>query len=320
MSRLVALLLLAFLPAGAATLAQDCASGSLAAHLCDRDGDLVADPPKNAREFRDPRVLIFAYTPVEDPAVYAQVWDGFVAHLSTATGRQVRFFPVQSNAAQLEAMRAGRLHVAGFNTGATPLAVNCAGFVPFAMMAREDDSFGYEMEIITRPDSGISALPDLAGRTLAFTQPTSNSGYKAPTILLERETGLREGRDYRSAFSGKHDNSVLGVVNRDYDAAAIANSVLSRMLARDAVKADQVVSLYRSETFPTTAYGYAHNLAPDLAAKIREAFFSYPWEGSALAEEFRQSGEAKFMPITYQHHWQVIRDIDALSGVSYDCR
>ncbi|MCC5868314.1 MAG: PhnD/SsuA/transferrin family substrate-binding protein, partial [Gammaproteobacteria bacterium] len=102
--------------------------------------------------------------------------------------------------------------------------------------------------------------------------------------------------------------------------AAIANSVLNRMLARGAVHADQIVSLYRSETFPTTAYGYAHNLVPELAAKIREAFFSYPWEGSALAEEFRQSGEAQFLPITYQQHWQVIRDIDARSGVRYDCR
>ncbi|MCC5869106.1 MAG: phosphate/phosphite/phosphonate ABC transporter substrate-binding protein, partial [Gammaproteobacteria bacterium] len=197
MPRIIALLLLLVVPAGAPTLAQECVPGDLAAHLCDRTGDLVADTPQNTRGLRDPRVIIFAYTPVEDPAVYAQVWDDFVAHLSRATGRQVRFFPVQSNAAQLEAMRAGRLHVAGFNTGATPLAVNCAGFVPFAMMAREDDSFGYEMEIITRPDSGISTLSELAGRTLAFTQPTSNSGYKAPTILLERETGLREGRNYR---------------------------------------------------------------------------------------------------------------------------
>ena len=67
----------------------------------------------------DPPVLIFAYTPVEDPAVYAKVWDGFLKHLEKITGKRVQFFPVQSNAAQIEAMRAGRLHVAGFNTGAT---------------------------------------------------------------------------------------------------------------------------------------------------------------------------------------------------------
>ena len=312
------LFLLAMLFAAAPALA-DCQRGDLASHLCDRTGDLVADLPTNARQHIDPRILIFAYTPVEDPATYGQVWAGFIDHLSRETGRSVRFFPVQSNAAQLEAMRAGRLHIAGFNTGSTPLAVNCAGFVPFAMMAAADDSYGYQMEIITRPDSGIETLADLRGRSLAFTSPTSNSGYKAPLALLQQEAGLRE-QDVRSAFSGKHDNSVLGVVNRDYDAAAIANSVMQRMFARGVVRPEQIRTIYRSDTFPTTAYGVAHNLAPELAEKIRAAFFSFPWEGSALAEEFRQSGESQFVPITYLEHWQVIRDIDAATGVSYQCR
>jgi phosphonate transport system substrate-binding protein len=304
----------------ATAAAADCQPGTLAPHLCDRDGDMVADTPAASRQVRDPRVLIFAYTPVEDPAVYARVWDEFIRHLAAHTGRQVRFFPVQSNAAQIEAMRAGRLHIAGFNTGSTPLAVNCAGFVPFTMMAREDGSYGYEMEIIVRAGRGIETLADLRGRTLAFTQPTSNSGYKAPTILLAREAGLQEGRDYQTAFSGKHDNSVLGVVNRDYDAAAVANSVLARMIARGAVRADQLVTIYRSQTFPTTSFGYAHDLEPGLAARIREAFFSFAWEGSALAAEYRESGEAQFIPITYREHWALVREIDEMTGVSYACR
>ncbi len=298
----------------------ECRRGDLAPHLCDRSGDLVADPPRASRELRDPRTLIFAYTPVEDPAVYGRVWTGFIDHLSAVTGKRVRFFPVQSNAAQLEAMRAGRLHVAGFNTGSAPLAVNCAGFVPFAMMAREDDSYGYQMEIIVRADSGIERLEDLRGRTIAFTQPTSNSGYKAPVALLESEAGLRERRDYDATFSGKHDSSILGVINGDYTAAAIANSVLRRMVARGVVRADDLVTLYRSGTFPTTVYGHAHNLDPALADRVREAFFTFPWEGSELAEEFGESGEAQFMPITYREHWAVIREIDAQTGVSYQCR
>jgi phosphonate transport system substrate-binding protein len=312
------LFLLMLLITGAPALA-DCPRGELAEHLCDRNGDLVADLPAEARERIDPRMLIFAYTPVEDPATYSGVWAEFIEHLSNETGRSVRFFPVQSNAAQLEAMRAGRLHIAGFNTGSTPLAVNCAGFVPFAMMAAADDSYGYQMEIITRPDSGIASLADLRDRSLAFTAPTSNSGYKAPLALLRQEADLGEG-DFRAAFSGKHDNSVLGVVNRDYDAAAIANSVLRRMIARGVIRADQVRTIYRSDTFPTTAYGHAHNLAPELAESIRAAFFSFPWEGSALAAEFRESGEAQFLPISYREHWQVIRDIDSANDVSYACR
>jgi phosphonate transport system substrate-binding protein len=286
----------------------------------DADGDLVADAPADPKDWVDPPTLVFAYTPVEDPAVYARVWDGFLRHLEKTTGKKVQFFPVQSNAAQLEAMRAGRLHVAGFNTGSNPLAVNCAGFVPFAMMARADNSFGYEMEIITHPGSGIRRVEDLKGRTLAFTAETSNSGYKAPSALLKSEFGLEAGRDFKPAFSGKHDNSILGVVNRDYDAASVANSVIKRMVARGAVKGDAIVSIYKSQTFPTTGYGHVHNLRPELAAKVREAFFSFPWGGSDLQKEFEKSGEAKFIPITYRQHWEVVRKIDTAMSVSYSCK
>jgi phosphonate transport system substrate-binding protein len=257
---------------------------------------------------------------VEDPAVYAKVWGGFLEHMEAVTGKKVQFFPVQSNAAQIEAMRAGRLHVAGFNTGSNPLAVNCAGFVPFAMMAAADDSFGYEMEIITYPGSGIEEVTDIKGGKLAFTSPTSNSGYKAPSAILKSEFDMIAERDFEPVFSGKHDNSIMGVANKDYPAASVANSVLRRMIARDVIEPEQVVSIYQSQTFPTTGYGLAHNLTPELQEKIREAFFSFPWEGSALQAEFRESGEAKFVPITYQEHWDVIRKIDAANGVSYDCK
>lgn len=294
-------------------------ASDLASRFTDSNGDLVADAPVDPKDWVDPATLVFAYTPVEDPAVYAQVWDGFLKHMESVTGKRVQFFPVQSNAAQLEAMRAGRLHVAGFNTGSNPLAVNCAGFVPFTMMAREDGSFGYEMEIITRPDSGIETIADIKGRSLAFTSPTSNSGFKAPSALLEAEFDMVAERDFEPSFSGGHDNSILGVINKDYDAAAVANSVLNRMIARDVVKPDSYTTVYKSQTFPTTGYGYVYNLKPELAEKVKEAFFTYDWEGSALQEEFKNSGEAQFIPITYQQHWEVVRTIDQAMDVTYNC-
>src|SRR3546814_16455370 len=96
--------------------------------------------------------------------------------MSEITGKKVAFFPVQSNAAQLEALRSGRLHVAGVNTGSNPIAVACAGFVPFAMMAANDGSYGYEMEIIVPADSAIQSPADIEGKALAFTAPTSKLG------------------------------------------------------------------------------------------------------------------------------------------------
>lgn len=285
----------------------------------DEDGDLIADIAAEADQV-DPGTLIFAYTPVEDPAVYAEAWSDFLDYLSESTGKKVQFFPVQSNAAQIEAMRAGRLHIAGFNTGSNPLAVACAGYRPFTMMASADGSFGYEMEIITYPDSGIEKVEDIKGGKLAFTSETSNSGFKAPSAILKADYAMTKDNDFEPVFSGKHDNSILGVANKDYPAAAVANSVLSRMLSRDVVKADQIVSIYKSQTFPTTSYGLAHNLNAELQDKIKAAFDTFDWEGSSLAEEFSKSGEAQFVPITFKEEWAVIRKIDDANGVQYNCQ
>lgn len=309
----------------AATALTLCAGPALAefaldSRYQDADGDLIADIPTDEAQLVDPDTLIFAYTPVEDPAVYAEAWTDFIKHMETVTGKDVQFFPIDSNAAQIEAMRAGRLHIAGFNTGSNPLAVACAGFRPFAMMAAKDGSFGYEMEIITHPGSGIEKVEDLKGNKLAFTAETSNSGFKAPSALLDSVYGLKAGTDFEPVFSGKHDNSILGVANKDYPAAAIANSVMVRMIERDVIKADQVISIYKSETFPTTGYGVAHNLTPELQEKIKEGFFSFNWEGSSLAEEFSKSGEEQFIPITFKDNWSVIRQIDEATGVSYACQ
>jgi phosphonate transport system substrate-binding protein len=292
-------------------------AAALDVRYVDTDGDLVADTPAKTV---DPPTLIFAYTPGEDPASYQRVWDDFLQHLEKTTGKRIRLFAAQNNAAQIEAMRAGRLHIAGFGTGTVPIAVNCAGFVPFAIMGGEKGILGYEMEIITYPGSGIREPADLKGRKLAFTSPTSNSGFKAPSVLLRSEFGLEAGKDYVAVFSGRHENSVLGVAYKDYVAAAIANEVMHRMMARDVVKKDQIVTVYKSETFPTAAFGLAHNLDPAVAAKVRAAFFSYPWAGTGLEKEFSSLGVSKFVPITYQKDWAVVRKVDAAMNVSYDCK
>jgi len=302
----------------AASAQEDCPRGTLDKAYCDRNGDLTADPPTDPKKLLNPPTLIFAYTPTEDPAVYQKAWDGFLKHLEKITGKKVVFFPVQSNAAQYEAMRSGRLHVAGVNAGGNATAVNCAGFVPFTMMAAPDNSFGYEMEIVVPADSPIKKPADLKGRKIAFTDATSNSGFKAPSAILKADFNLEAKRDFEPVFSGKHDNSILGVVNKDYEAAAVANSVLNRMLDRKVFDPAKIRSIYKSETFPTTGYGTVYNLDPKLVESIKKAFFEFPWEGSALAAEFKKEG--KFIPIEYKKDWAVLRKIDEATGVKYTCK
>src|SRR3546814_776444 len=186
------------------------------------------------------------------------------------------------------------------------------------MMAAADGSFGYEMEIIVQADGPIQSVADLKGRKVAFTAPTSNSGFKAPSALLKSEFGLDPEKDFTAEFSGKHDNSVLGVANKDYDAAAIANSVMKRMFDRKVVDPSKIRTIYTSSTFPTTGYGHVYNLHPTLAAKVEQAFFTFDWEGSDLKKEFQ--AEDRFLGIRHKYDWDIIRKIDKAMGVAYECK
>lgn len=303
----------------------DCPRGELDERFCDRNGDLVADAPTDPSQWVDPDTLIFGYTPGRDPAVYREAWSDFLEHMEKVTGKKVLFYPAPSNAAQIEAMRSGRLHVAGISTGSNPLAVNCAGFVSFTIMASLSGDYGYSMEILTYPGSGIEKVEDIKGRTLAFTAPTSNSGFKAPLALLKSEFDMIPNRDFKTTFSGNHDSSILGVANKDYDAAAIAGPVKFHMIKGDVIKEEDTIVLYRSQKFPTTSYGHVFNLKPELAEKVKESFMSFQWDkpdGSptSLKVEFSKSNEGQFIPITYREHWNVIRKIDAANNVSYVCK
>ena len=295
--------------------AQACSNrGELDARFCDEDGDLIADAPRDPKQCQNPATLVFSYTPVEDPAVYENVFEEFIAHLAKVTGKRVRWFPAESYAAQVEAMRSGRLHIAGVATGPTPYAVNLAGFEPLVAMQRPDGGIGYTLWLVTHKDSPIKSIADLKGKRVAHVSPSSNSGDIAPRALFPA-LGVTPGKDYEVLYSGKHDNSVMGVVNRDYDAAPVASTVVERMQARGMFKGDVLRVVYESAPFPRTAFGVPHNLAPDLKAKIKEAFLTFDFRNSKLGAEFKDT--EKFGPINYKEHWRDVRTIQKSSGVRY---
>jgi phosphonate transport system substrate-binding protein len=295
--------------------AQACANrGDLDTRFCDEDKNLIADVPKDPKQWQNPATLVFSYTPVEDPAVYENVFEEFMAHLAKVTGKKVRWFPAESYAAQVEALRSGRLHIAGVATGPTPYAVNLAGFEPIVSMMRPDGGIGYTLQVITHKDSPIKSIADLKGKRVAHVSPSSNSGDLAPRALFAAK-GVVPGKDYEVLYSGKHDNSIMGVVNKDYDAAPVASTVVERMQARNLFKAGDLRVIYESAPFPRTAFGVPHNLDPQLKAKIKEAFLTFDFKKSKLGKEFKDT--EKFGPIDYKDAWRDVRTIQQASGVKY---
>jgi len=290
--------------------------GDLDVIFCDENNDLLADTPTDPKKLLDPDTIVFSYTAVEDPSVYENVFSELVAHMAKITGKRVKWYGPESYAAQVEAMRSGRLHASGFAAGATVYGVNLAGFHPAAMMGLKDGGFrGYKLWLITHKDSDIKTIQDLKGRKVAHVTPSSNSGNQAPRALF-KSMGIVPDVDYKVIYSGKHDNSIMGVVNRDYDAAPVASTVMQRMIERGMFDKSEVRIIWESDKFPGTSYGYAYNLTPKLQKLVSKAFLTFDWKGTGLGREFGKRADT-FIPVDYVKDWQVIRTIQKANNVVY---
>jgi phosphonate transport system substrate-binding protein len=314
-ARVLAALAIALTSSLAAAQADDCKHrGDLDALFCDENKDLVADTPKDAKRWKNPSTLVFTYTPVEDPAVYENIFKPFTDYLSKCTAKRVVFYQVQSNAAEIEAMRSGRLHVGGFSTGPTNFAVNLAGAIPFAVKGDAREWQGYQLWLIVKKDSALQKITDLKGKKVAHVQPSSNSGNLAPRALFPA-LGLVPDKDYKVLYSGKHDNSVMGVNSGDYDAAPVASDVFKRMAVRGQVKEDDFRVIWKSQTFPTSSFAYAHDLEPKLRDTMLKCFYDYRFPAE-MQKAF--GGADRFFPITYQKDWAIVRNVAEGSGEKFN--
>jgi phosphonate transport system substrate-binding protein len=306
----------AFVAAACPALAQDACPqrGDLDTIYCDADGDLLADPPKDPARLRNPDVLFFTNSPLDDPAVFNKLMQPFVDHLASCTGKKVRYYDVYSSAAAIEAMRAGRMHLGTMSSGDTAFAVNVAGAQPLGIRGDASGPQGYQLWMIVRKDSPFQKLSDLKGKRVAHTTPSSNSGNLAPRALFAAE-GLVPDKDYKPLFSGKHENSIAGVAAGDYDAAPIAHDILVRMAERGVVKRDDFRIIWKSANFAPGGLSMVHDLVPALERKIRECTynFRYPPE---MQKGFQ--GADRWLPIDYRKDWELVRKVAQESGQSFN--
>jgi phosphonate transport system substrate-binding protein len=289
-------------------------SHKLDAKFTDADANLVADPPTDPSQFVDPPTLRFAFIEEEDVEKQKKAWQPFMEYLSKATGKPVEYQMLVGETDMLKAMRDGKLDVAGFNTGSVPSAVNLCGFTPVCAVPTAQGSALTRTEIIVAPDSPLKSAADLKGHELTLTEPNSNSGYKAPLVLLHSDFGLVPLTDISLRFSGSHEASIEGIASRTYEAAAVAEDMLSRESAAGKIKSDQYRVIYSSEPFPTAGLGYVYNLKPELAAKIKDALLSFDWKGTPLEDIFNGAQQTKFVPVDYKNDWPLIRRIDDQMG------
>jgi phosphonate transport system substrate-binding protein len=290
-------------------LGQQDKPATLAKDYKDENGDMVADAPSDAASQKDPEELIFSDIASGSAEGEEATWKELIAAIEKATGKKVKWATYDDTFKQMQALKSGELQITAFSTGEAPGAVNDAGFVPVACFADQNGDYRITMNIIVPADSSIKKIEDLKGRRLAFVRPRSNSGCTAALVMLMKKHDLKPDRDYSWFFSYDHRDSIKGVADKKFEAAAVASDILEQMIAEGKIPDNAVRTIYESEPFPPGVVGVAYNLKPELQEKIRQALLGFDWAGSGLATKYGASGSVKFAPVDYKNDWKSVRDI-----------
>jgi len=277
----------------------------------DADKDLVADPPQDPSKFLKVDEISFSLVGGDDPKGGAEGWKDFMAALEKSTGKKVTYAAdINSVQEQTKALAEGRLHITAFNTGQVSTAVNTAGFVPLFCPADKDGKYAYQMEILVPASSPLQKPEDLRGKTIGLVALSSNSGGKAPLVILKDKFGMLPGRDYKYTFTGDHVRAIKDVAAGRYEAVCVANDLLAQVVGRGEVKPEQFRSIYKSESFPPLCFGIPNNLSPDLIAKVKQTFAEFSFSGNSVGKYYESRGLLKFAPVVYMNDWKLIREVD----------
>jgi phosphonate transport system substrate-binding protein len=216
--------------------------------------------------------LTLAFIPQENPEKLLGDIDVITSYLSEAIGTPVQGFVTLDHAAAIEALRGGTADISF--TGALPYVFANEAFgaeVLLAEVYRGDST--YTSRLFVRKDSGLKALHDLRGKTAAFADPISESGYLYPLEILA-DAGLLEpsadphtffGQVY---FAGGYQQAIQAVANGLVDVAGV--SEFSDMLLTPEQQLE-VHWIAESRPIPSHAVIARPDLDHDLKAAFKDA-------------------------------------------------
>nr|HMQ57732.1 phosphate/phosphite/phosphonate ABC transporter substrate-binding protein [Rhizobiaceae bacterium] len=179
-------------------------------------------------------------------------------------GVKVEFYPATDYAGVMQGLLAGQLEMAGLGpVGYAGIYLQDPEAVePFVVNSNVDGTLGYYSVIVTRADSGIADLEGLKGKSLAWADPNSSSGYLYPKAGLEL-AGIKIDEHFGSTgFSGGHEQGVIAVLDKQYDAAATWSSMLGeraegytrgnirRMVDKGMLKMEDINIVWQSGIIP----------------------------------------------------------------------
>ena len=231
--------------------------------------------PAWAQGTAKPGVLTVGFIPAEDSRAMVRQSQAILDIVAKHTGMKIDTFVGSDYNATIEALRAGHVDVALLGPFSYVLATTVARVEAFAVtVTARTMQPSYQSIIIAAKDSPINSLADLKGRTFAFVDPGSTSGFMVPSAAFIK-AGITPEKDFRQVmYSGGHDSTIVSVGSGKVDAGAVADRIYERGCAKGLADCNKLKVIWTSQAIPNDPLLYRTALSDDMKKRIRDAFSS----------------------------------------------
>lgn len=241
-----------------------------------------------------PRQLVLGLVPANEAETMVDNLQPLSDYLQARLGIPVRAFVPQDYTGVVEAMGSGRADIGMLPPFAAMLGMRRYELEPVLISVRNGQT-GYRSQWMTSdrslcPDEPVAnergllscngSLASVRGRSVAFTDPNSTSGFLFPSLQLI-EAGMDPERDLRRLFVGGHDAAVLAAYGGDVDISVSYDDARNMVRPQYPDVGERVIVFAHSPRIPNDGVLLRTDLPADLKAAIAEAFV-------ALAEDQRE--------------------------------
>jgi phosphonate transport system substrate-binding protein len=270
---------------------------------------LAAGAP--AQDASWPKELTFALLSTENAAEVTRRWGPIIVQLEKDLRIRVKSVTATDYRGTIEALKFKKAEIGHLGPKAYVEAStnNYANVEPVAQLQLANGSLGYRSCLIVHADSDMFSPEDTMGKTFAFNDPNSTSGYLVPSSFFMTEMSIDPQKHFSKViFSGSHEASILAVANRKVEVASTNLPDLQQLTRENKVPRGGLRVIWVSKLIPNDPVVVRKDLPPTLRAAIQESLISMK---SRNPEAFKEIGAwiGNFVSAD-DAKYQVIRDLN----------
>ncbi|CAN1533863.1 PhnD ABC-type phosphate/phosphonate transport system, periplasmic component [Rhabdaerophilaceae bacterium] len=267
-------------------------------------------------QFKELRVGVSS---AENEAGALARWEPAAKYLTEALGVPTKTYRVADYAGLVEAMRGDNIEFSRFGPAVYSLGRRVMGekLKPIFRDVDHNGAEGYYSVVIVKADSPIRTLADLKGKPFLFADPNSTSGYAFPSYFMKKQGFDAATHFSATVFSGSHENSVIGVVRGQYEAAAThwtneTSGMVQTLERRGMVPKGSTRIIWTSPLIPASPFCVRANLPQALQDAVRDAFFNMKANAPDVWKALTDGQVSHYTPAKHEDYLDVVAVVEEM--------